>query len=138
MSIKILKSEASVIKIIDQYKIVINKGIEHEVTAGDIVEVFEIGEEIIDPTTSRSLGTMDIIKDELLVTTVYPLMSICEKEKLVRNSTQNSLAAVTTNIFGTSETEPQKIKIDPEEISGGFEDSDTTIRIGDPVRIYTT
>ncbi|MCI3029832.1 hypothetical protein LMF32_12335 [Desemzia sp. C1] len=136
MNSRILLTEASVVKIIDEYKLVINTGSNHDVKKGDIAEIFAIGEEVTDPSTGDSLGTMDIIKDELLVTIVYPNMSICEKEKKI-TQVGATMTSISQAFAGQTISNPQKIRINPEDISGGFEEQDLTIRIGDPVRIYS-
>lgn len=51
-----------VVKIIDDYKLIINKGRNQGVKDGQRYLIYEIGEEIIDPNTNKSLGKLEIIK----------------------------------------------------------------------------
>lgn len=51
-----------VAKIIDDYTIVINKGRNQGVKEGQRFLIYELGEEIIDPSTNKSLGKLEIVK----------------------------------------------------------------------------
>lgn len=56
-------SLARVIKVIDDFTLVINKGFEHGVKAGDNFLVYYIEpEELIDPLTGESLGKLEIVR----------------------------------------------------------------------------
>jgi hypothetical protein len=74
--------EAKVIKIIDDYRIVLNVGSNDRVTEGMLFQIIEKqGEEILDPDTGESYGTLDIVKATLRVIAVYPKMCICTNSK---------------------------------------------------------
>lgn len=51
-----------VAKIIDDYTIVINKGRNQGVKEGQRFLIYELGEEIIDPTSKNTLGKLEIVK----------------------------------------------------------------------------
>jgi len=53
---------AKVAKVIDSYRVVINRGSRDNIKTGDRFLVFQIGEEILDPDTKESLGNVEIIK----------------------------------------------------------------------------
>lgn len=56
------QGEALVAKVADLKTIVINRGLEHGLEPGQRIQVYSIGEEIIDPETKQSLGKLEIIK----------------------------------------------------------------------------
>lgn len=137
-------STFKVIKIIDEYSIVINGGIEEDVSKGDKIEVYLEGDDIFNPDTNEKLGTLDYIKETLQVTEVYRKFSVCEKiikkevfQPSAFATAMRSFAASTTNqLAGTKQTEISrgKINIDSEQITGR-KTGDKTIRIGDIARI---
>jgi len=51
-----------VVKVIDEYKVVINKGSVDGITNGDIFLIYSLGEELFDPDTNNSLGILEIVK----------------------------------------------------------------------------
>ncbi len=53
---------AKVVNIIDQYKVVINKGAKDGIYSGDLFLVYSLGEELFDPDTKKSLGTLELVK----------------------------------------------------------------------------
>ena len=117
-----------IIKIIDAYSIVINGGSNDDLILGTQLEIFAKGEEIIDPDTKESLGTLDLVKERIEITTILPKMSICKniEEK------QNSFAVL---LAGAQKTyEAKQLYIDSTEISGGFENIVKKIKVGDLVR----
>ncbi|MDT1946054.1 hypothetical protein CKN99_05970 [Carnobacterium maltaromaticum] len=146
MQTRELITEGNVIKIIDSYRILINKGYNDSVTKNSIVEVFKKGEEIFDPFSKYSLGTLDFIKDELKVTTIYPQMAICETGRSKFKGTTPAMAAsqtladsigkISQSYYGSRIEIVEQINIDPEEISGGFDREEKIIKLGDSVRIY--
>jgi hypothetical protein len=55
--------EAKVIRILDEYTVVINKGSSDGLTAGMRFLIYEIDpEELIDPDTKENLGKLEIVK----------------------------------------------------------------------------
>lgn len=132
-----------VIKIIDEYSIVINGGLEKNISKGDDIEIFLEGEELFDPDTGESLGTLDFVKDSLEVTEVYLKFSVCERIITKRTHKPSplsqamiSFAQSASNFSGTTEIETtrKKINIDPKQATGRLE-GDSKIKIGDTVRI---
>ena len=56
--------QGKVIKIIDEFTVVINKGIEDSVKEGDVCLIYSIGDELFDPDTNESLGLLEIVKGQ--------------------------------------------------------------------------
>lgn len=121
-----MEKQIKVIKIIDDKTLVINAGRENGIETGNDIEIYQPGNEIIDPDTNKSLGTLDYIKAELEVVNVYPKMSVC---KDVRTKTYPF-----ASVLNLTQTYTETLNINPEDISGGFEDVDKKIRIGDLAR----
>lgn len=67
--------EGRIAQIIDDHRIVINKGHEHGVRIGQRFLILEIGDEIFDPETNESLGQVEIVKGRGEVTHVQERMS---------------------------------------------------------------
>ncbi|WP_054767291.1 hypothetical protein [Lysinibacillus parviboronicapiens] len=111
-----------VIKIINEYQIVVNVGKNKGISKGQTLEIFVPGEEIIDPDTGESLGALDFIKSYLIVKDVFDKMCICEnKENLMSTVSFASLQV------------RQRLNVDSKEISGGLT-GNSKIQIGDLVR----
>ena len=54
-----------IIKILDDQRLVANRGLVHGWARGDSVVVYEEGEEIKDPATGESLGKLELVKAEV-------------------------------------------------------------------------
>jgi len=123
------KSDIKVIKIIDDMQIVINAGTEYGIKNGDKFEIYLKGIEIFDPVTNEALGTLDFIKARVQAFTVYPKMTICKNERTRDISFVDALS-----FWPKSYTQRESLNVNKDEISGGFENADKIIRIGDLVR----
>lgn len=117
-----------IVKIINEYQVVINAGSEEFIHDGQHLEVFVRGISVSDPETGDDLGTLDYIKAKLRVISVFPRMSVCESRE---TETANRLRPFSA-IFETTEIVP--LNIDSKEISGGYEGIDKKIHVGDLVR----
>ena len=120
-----MEEDYKIVKIIDSETLVINAGSENGIRRGDKFEVYEIGQEVLDPDTKRSLGTLDTIKETVEAITVLPKMSIC-KHRYAYNPISNLSIGITRITDKT-------LNVETTEISGGLSE-DTTIRVGDKAR----
>ena len=75
--------EAKVIKIIDKYKVAINKGSVDGVVKDDIFMIFEKGEELFDPDTKESLGNLEIPKLKMKVFNIQEKMTLLESMETI-------------------------------------------------------
>ncbi|BET16501.1 hypothetical protein HUN88_13235 [Bacillus amyloliquefaciens] len=138
-----------VIKIIDEYSIVINGGFNDDVSLGDKIEVFIEGEEVIDHfNDNKILGKLDFIKETLEVVESYPNFSVCKKlitksvhhpsnlQKAISSTWAASSSSLKSALSGFTETvtEERKINVDEEQISGRVR-GEKVIKLGDTVRI---
>lgn len=72
------KLEAKVASIIDNYRVVINKGEVDGIRIGQRFLILAIGDEIVDPDTKESLGRIEIIKGKAKVTHIQERMATLE------------------------------------------------------------
>lgn len=123
-----MEKEIKIVKIINEYRVVINAGSNDLIHDGQYLEIFVPGTPIIDPDTGDDLGTLDYIKAKLRVVNVFPRMSVCENRETENTGLLRSFASV----LQTQEILP--LNIDTKEISGGYEGIDKKIHVGDLVR----
>lgn len=116
-----------IVKIIDSQKLVINAGLSDGISRGQKLIVFDPGEEVIDPETGESLGTLDTIKCYLNVSDVFDKMAICVNAATMSDNL--NFAGILLNGMN----EPKPLPVDAEDISGGLQPR-TRIKIGDLVR----
>lgn len=73
-----------VIKTINEYKLVINKGAQDGVVSSDRFLIYHLGEELLDPDTNESLGVLEIVcgegKPEHIQDRITTLMSTRQKK----------------------------------------------------------
>jgi len=65
-----------IIKIIDEYNVVVDYEIRDKAMEGDILDVYISDKEIV--ANNKSYGTLDIIKAQLIDKSVYSKMFLCE------------------------------------------------------------
>lgn len=73
-----------VIKIISNFKILVNTGVNQGIKQGDILTIRGKDEEIIDPFSHESLGYLPVIKAQVKVDTVYEKMCICKPTQVFK------------------------------------------------------
>ncbi|HPO07793.1 MAG TPA: hypothetical protein PLZ55_03930, partial [bacterium] len=65
-----------IIRILDDHRLVANRGSADGWAKGDLLVVFEEGDEILDPQTGQSLGKLELVKAEMEAVHVQEHMSI--------------------------------------------------------------
>jgi hypothetical protein len=126
-----------VVKIVDEYLIVVNYGADDGAKVGDLLQVFKEGEEVYDPVTEERLGTLDIDKGCIKVVNTYEYMSLCKSATYYRkvssavNSFNSTLASI-SNALGSTEVQP--LNVNTKQISGGYSKGGL-ISLGDPVKL---
>ncbi len=123
-----MTSNFRIVKIISEYKVVVNAGSNCSICEGDILEVYQPGQEVTDPETGESLGTLDFVKAKLRVVDVFPKMCVCEN----RDTAQKSIFVTLQQNLTYEEKLP--LKVETTDISGGYEGIDKKIKVGDLVR----
>ena len=71
-----------VVAVLDEYKIVINRGSRDSVEVGDRFLVFLLGENIIDPETGESLGHLEIVRGKARASHVQERLTTLEAYEL--------------------------------------------------------
>ena len=119
-----------VIKIFDEYHVLVNAGADDEINEGDLLKILGTTGEIIDPETKESLGTLEKVKASVRVIHVQKNMCVAENVETY----EAAPADVITGVFEPlrRRTYLRKLPVDPEDISGGWEEE--KIKIGDPVK----
>ncbi|MGR3318293.1 MAG: hypothetical protein ACUZ8O_07395 [Candidatus Anammoxibacter sp.] len=81
--------EGKISKILDEYNVVINKGIDDGITEKMPFVIFSISssDEIKDPDTQESLGKLELVKGYVTAVHVQERVTICAAEK--RNETKD-------------------------------------------------
>lgn len=125
-------------KIINDTSIVINGGTNKNVKKGQKYQI--VGKEganvVTDPVTKESLGTLDELKGNVIIKTVYPKMAIAETEKTRSFNTINSGLArgVAANaLYGS--VKQKTLNVDRNQITGGELEEASPVQIGDFVRL---
>lgn len=73
---------AIVIKVLDEYKIVINRGSEHGIKPGQRFLIYKLEEEpLVDPDTGENLGQLEIVRGTGRVIHVQERLSTIESDK---------------------------------------------------------
>lgn len=122
-----------VVKILNTKQIIVNAGIKNGVTIGTKFKILDKfgSDPIIDPETKEELGRLDITKATLVVTAVYPKMSILESE-----STYHINGKVSNFFNDYHKSINDSLNVDLNEISGDISTkSDLPIQIGDKAKM---
>lgn len=110
-----------VIKIIDKYKLVINKGSQDGVSVYDRFLIYHLGEKMIDPDTKENLGTLELVcgegKPEHIQDHITTLVTAKESVKKTKTVMKNGAFSI---MYGTTrETYEPVVTMEP------FENADT-------------
>lgn len=107
-----------VVKILDNYKLVINAGSEQHVSVGQKFLIYSLSdEEIIDPDTKQSLGYLEIVKGTGVVTHVQGTMSTLESD-IYHSSSKKVKRTSPFSVIGSSVEE----EIESEKTQEPFDD----------------
>lgn len=129
-----MAQEMKIAKIISTKQVVVNAGSNAGLKVGDKLEIIDkFGDDpIVDPDTGENLGTLDLVKGNVIVSKVYPHMAIADSRKV-----SSFLKAVSPELFASplyGSSYQEDLNVDPSQITGGFPQSDNQqIRIGDIV-----
>lgn len=130
------EKQIKIIKIMDEYTVIINSGSNDGVQPGDRFQILDTkGNAVKDPDTGETLGYLDLIKDTVKVTEVQEKICFCSSLEAVGI---NDLLA--TNLMNLNNSLPfsgrkQRLNVDLDDVTGGREKSDVPIKIGDKVRL---
>lgn len=133
--------QGTVIKIISVKEIIVDLGKDDGILIGDRLEIYSIGPEVRN-SSGDLIGTLDNIKANLEVITVYQNMSICADVRYTETSITSSIASI-ASIGLTSYKRQDKINlaVKEEQIDHDLKDElyemskNNKINIGDLVRL---
>lgn len=137
------ENKFKIIKIIDDYKVVINTGKNNKVKKGDKFEIYIKGVELKDEETGTSYGTLDYVKAIVEAVEVFEKASVCEnvetyteKQTPTLQAGLKSLNGIAASLYGYGEekTYIKPLEVDQSQVTGYGVEIDKTIRIGDLVR----
>lgn len=81
-----------IVKIIDQFKVVINKGRKDGITDYMTFLIYENGDKIIDPLTNKDLGTLEITKGKAVPVHIQDHMTTLESDEYEVEKSQKMLS----------------------------------------------
>lgn len=125
-----MEKQIKIAKIISTTELVINAGLNQNINVGDKFQIIDkVGSEpVIDPDTGESLGTLDIIKGTVEVTSVYPNMSIVHSARTI-----NPVLQASAGLLSPYQVR-KDLNVDKAQITGGApENENAPIKIGDIV-----
>jgi hypothetical protein len=102
---------ATVVKVIDDYLVVINRGSDHGIKKGDAFLVYFVeGDELHDPNTGEALGHLEIVRGSGSATHVQPKLTT-----LRTNRTTSSRTVRTGGLSALYSPVEQEVKLVPYE-----------------------
>ena len=116
-----MKQGLKVVKIIDNYKLVINAGSDDGILSGQKFLIFEIsGDEVFDPDSKESLGFLELVKGTGKVTHIQPKMSTIEsciyESSPTKTIRKNPMFGALSEITETTESNRTPIPFDDAKI----------------------
>lgn len=129
-----MKKQLKIVKILDEYNVVINGGTRDNVSINDKFQILDKkGSLVIDPDTGEEIGYLDLIKATVTVTEVQEKMCICTSPKYnVIDSPFSDIGSMIPNFYTVKR---DKLNVDNKQITGGLRKSNTPIKIGDSVQL---
>jgi len=127
-----------VAKILDEVKVVINRGSKDGVKPGMRFVAYAEVDEVTDPDTGESLGKWELVKGRLLAAHVQDRMSVCAPEPegaaAVEGGGERVLSweMVAVSMMDRKRAGASGLKVDTSQMAGLPEAG--PVRVGDPVR----
>lgn len=117
------KNLPKVIKIIDEYSLVINRGSEHDIRINSKFLIFGTGERLVDPDTGEDLGTLEIVRGRARVIHVQAKMSTLTSDEFEITPGKKRTIKRQGGAFLMLSNQPQV-----EEVTEGEERNEVAIR----------
>nr|WP_072537040.1 hypothetical protein [Anaerococcus mediterraneensis] len=122
------ESKYKVIAILDNKRIAINYGRNNKASKRDVVRVIEVGPEI--SYEGENYGTMDTIKANLSIDTIYDKFSICTNRSIENDMTRSIIGSFSPKIRIYED-----LNVNKEQISNLEKPDLSPISLGDAVEI---
>ena len=124
-----------VLEIPNEYTVLVDYGIEDGAAVGDLLRIYKEGDPVKD-LKGDIIGTLDQIKEEVEVTTVYPRFSVCQKRKQITIPSLTPLADFLSSMVPKTEESQVSLYVNKEEISNRAMPSPSSpVSIGDEVML---
>jgi hypothetical protein len=120
----------TVVRILDEYSLIINGGFENDIKEGDYFQIYSEGVSIYDPEDpSKLLGKFNNIKATVVAEQVQENLTICKSRTTFKN-----IPTVSAIIEGMGTITTQStLSVDPSQINP-IDFGDKMIRVGDFVK----
>ncbi|MDY2519614.1 hypothetical protein [Weissella cibaria] len=130
-----VQKEFHIVKIINDTEFIINAGYGDAVKGDKFKIIGYADEEIIDPITNESLGSIETSKGTIFITRVFEKMSIASSGTRTVNPVMSSFLQQNPTKFMTDLYKQERIKlnVDLTQVSGASNRTDDPIQIGDIV-----
>lgn len=124
-----------IVKIINDSEFIINAGYDDTVVGEKFNIIGYANEEIIDPITKDSLGSIETSKGTITVTRVFEKMSIASAGvKYISPFVYQTMVKAPLNpLFNSLKQERVRLNVDLTQVSGASNYTDDPIQIGDEV-----
>ena len=130
-----MSNEFKIVKIIDEYTVIINAGTNDGIESGDKFQILDkTGSAVRDPDTNEILGHLDLIKDTVTASEVQEKMCFCSSHYEISFGT-SFMETINTINQATIVPKQKKLNIDLDQVTGGLRKSNEPIRLGDAVRL---
>lgn len=107
---------AKVVRVLDDYSVVVNRGSTNGMKVGDQFVVAGLGEEIVDPDTYETLGKLEIVKGRAEVTHVQEKLATLKSCRYSRTPEKKEIKKVTSSgkgglvgVFGAQDTVTESV-----------------------------
>jgi len=91
---------AIVVKVIDDFTVVINKGATNGITKESRFLIIEVGDEIIDPETGNSLGLLEITKGWCLPTHIQENICTIQSNEYKQSESSTEITKTRSTFIG--------------------------------------
>lgn len=116
------KKKAFVAKVIDEFKVVINRGSEDGVKEGDKYQIYYLSDQdIVDPETEESLGKLEYLVGVGKVINVQEKMCTVESSEYFRNEGVTTVTRNKNSLFGNYVGEVEERRREPPRLKS-FDD----------------
>lgn len=112
------KFPAVVARVVEPYRVVINRGLEQDIKLGQRFLVYSLSnEEILDPITQEALGYLEVVKGTGKVIHVQEKMSIIESDKTkISNRTITKKGSIYSFLGDTVEESPEQVPFESVQV----------------------
>lgn len=121
-----------IIKIIDEYNVLVNAGLDDGITKATKFIIEVKGQPVI--FEGEDYGTLDYVKAELEIKALYDKMALCQNSKVIKVSQRIAMASMLNNLETLEKVAP--LEINKDDVDSNFKYIlDHKLKVGDSVSI---